>query len=156
MVSERPALSQLMEVFEDKQREVIGVQQVDRLDVSKYGMIRPARIDGLVFEVTDLVEKPAIHDAPSDLAVMGRYLLTPILLGIERGAGNEIQLTDALKIIAHESPIYAKQLDGMRFDVGDKLSSFKAAAEIGLIRHDMRPAMLAYMQSILMREAKQA
>ncbi|OYN65953.1 MULTISPECIES: UTP--glucose-1-phosphate uridylyltransferase GalU [Bacillus] len=160
MVSERPALSQLMEVFEDKQREVIGVQQVDRLDVSKYGMIRPARVDGQVFEVTDLVEKPAIHEAPSDLAVMGRYLLTPsifpILQGIERGAGNEIQLTDALKIIAHESPIYAKQLDGMRFDVGDKLGSFKAAAEIGLMRHDMRPAMLAYMQSILMREAKQA
>ncbi|AOZ90423.1 UTP--glucose-1-phosphate uridylyltransferase [Bacillus xiamenensis] len=160
MVSEKPALSQLMEVYEEKQREVIGVQQVDRLDVNKYGMIRPARVDGQVIEVTDLVEKPAIHEAPSDLAVMGRYILTPsifsVLEKIERGAGNEIQLTDALRFIAHQSPIYAKQLDGMRFDVGDKLGSFKAAAEIGLMRHDMRSAMLAYMQSILMREAKQA
>ncbi|PCK21241.1 UTP--glucose-1-phosphate uridylyltransferase [Bacillus pumilus] len=160
MVSDKPALAQLMEVYEDKQTEVIGVQKVDRLDVSKYGMIRPARLEGRVLEVTDLVEKPAIHEAPSDLAVMGRYLLTPsifsVLERIGRGAGNEIQLTDALKDIAHQSPIYARQLDGMRFDVGDKLGCFKAATEIGLMRHDMRPAMLAYMQSILMREAKQA
>ncbi|KEP25921.1 UTP--glucose-1-phosphate uridylyltransferase GalU [Bacillus zhangzhouensis] len=160
MVSDKPALSQLMEVYEDKQTEVIGVQQVDRLDVSKYGMIRPARLEGHVFEVTDLVEKPAIHEAPSDLAVMGRYLLTPsifsVLERIGRGAGNEIQLTDALKEIAHQSPIYAKRLDGLRFDVGDKLGCFKAATEIGLMRHDMRPAMLAYIESILMREAKQA
>ncbi|MBD3858456.1 UTP--glucose-1-phosphate uridylyltransferase GalU [Bacillus sp. 28A-2] len=160
MVSDKPALSQLMEVYEDKQTEVIGVQQVDRLDVSKYGMIKPARLEGDVFEVSDLVEKPAIHEAPSDFAVMGRYLLTPsifsVLERIGRGAGNEIQLTDALKEMAHQSPIYARQLDGLRFDVGDKLGSFKAATEIGLMRHDMRPAMLAFMQSILMREAKQA
>ncbi|MFJ5963180.1 UTP--glucose-1-phosphate uridylyltransferase GalU [Bacillus sp. NPDC093026] len=160
MVSEKPALSQLMEVYEQKKTEVIGVQQVDRLDVSKYGMIKTAKKEGDVFQVSDLVEKPSIHDAPSDLAVMGRYILNPtifsVLEKIGRGAGNEIQLTDALKEIANQSPIYAKQLDGQRFDIGDKLGCFKAATEIGLMRHDMRPALLAYMQSILMREAKQA
>ncbi|MGE6632287.1 UTP--glucose-1-phosphate uridylyltransferase GalU [Bacillus sp. NPDC077027] len=158
MVSEKPALQQLIDVYQQHQTEVIGVQEVDRLDVSKYGIIKSAKQEGSVYQVSDLIEKPSIEEAPSNIAVMGRYILNPtifsILENIGRGAGNEIQLTDALRVAAHHQPIYAKTLEGQRFDIGDKLGCFKASTEIGLMRQEMRPQLIAYLQSILKREEK--
>nr|WP_139367975.1 UTP--glucose-1-phosphate uridylyltransferase GalU [Priestia abyssalis] len=158
MVSEKPALKQLMDVFEEFKTEVVGVQAVEPTEVNKYGIIHPRRENGNVYEVQDLVEKPFLEEAPSQIAVMGRYILKPsifpILQTIGRGAGNEIQLTDALRDICKNEAIHALQLEGNRFDIGDKLGYLKASTEVGLQREEMREQLLSYLESVLKREAE--
>ncbi|WP_319593160.1 UTP--glucose-1-phosphate uridylyltransferase GalU [Bacillus paralicheniformis] len=158
MVSETPALRQLLEVYEEYQSEVIGVQPVDPADVSKYGIIQTSAQKNKVYQIDDLVEKPTVKEAPSNIAVMGRYVLRPSIFPVleqtKRGAGNEIQLTDALREICREQSMYARKLDGSRFDIGDKLGSFKASTEIALMRDEMRPKLLAYLESVLKKEAQ--
>ncbi|MFN2747168.1 MULTISPECIES: UTP--glucose-1-phosphate uridylyltransferase GalU [Bacillus] len=156
MVSEKPALQQLIDVYEQYQTEVIGVQTVEPADVSKYGIIQTTVQKNKVYDIQDLVEKPSVKEAPSNIAVMGRYILDPAIFPVlehtKRGAGNEIQLTDALREICRTRNIYARQLEGSRFDIGDKLGCFKASTEIGLMREEMRPNLLAYLESVLKRE----
>lgn len=158
MVSETPALRQLLEVFEEYQTEVIGVQPVDPADVSKYGIIQTSAQKNKVYQIDDLVEKPSVKEAPSNIAVMGRYVLRPSIFPVleqtKRGAGNEIQLTDALREICREQSMYARKLEGSRFDIGDKLGSLKASTEIALMRDEMRPKLLAYLESVLKKEAQ--
>ncbi|MGR0121451.1 UTP--glucose-1-phosphate uridylyltransferase GalU [Bacillus halotolerans] len=153
MVSEKPALRQLMDVYADYGTEVVGVQSVLPEDVSKYGIIQTSGSQGHVYEVNDLVEKPSPEDAPSEIAVMGRYVLNPsifpVLKSIGRGAGNEIQLTDALREVCRTQPIHARLLEGKRYDIGDKLGCFKASTEIGLMRPEMRSQLLAYLEEVL-------
>ncbi|MDI3409587.1 hypothetical protein QKW52_00385 [Bacillus sonorensis] len=100
----------------------------------------------------------AVREAPSNIAVMGRYILEPSIFPVlertQKGAGNEIQLTDALRDICREQNIYARQLEGSRFDIGDKLGCFKASIEMGLMRDEMRPKLLAYMENVLKRETQ--
>ncbi|MEC1755781.1 UTP--glucose-1-phosphate uridylyltransferase GalU [Bacillus mojavensis] len=156
MVSEKPALRQLMDVYDAYGTEVVGVQSVLPEDVSKYGIINTSGSKGHVYEVKDLVEKPSPEEAPSEIAVMGRYVLTPsifpVLKSIGRGAGNEIQLTDALREVCRTQPIHARLLKGKRYDIGDKLGFFKASTEIGLMRPEMRTQLLAYLEELLERE----
>ncbi|WP_187444548.1 UTP--glucose-1-phosphate uridylyltransferase GalU [Bacillus swezeyi] len=156
MVSEKPALQQLIDVYEQYQTEVIGVQTVEPAEVSKYGIIQTSVQKNKVYDIQDLVEKPSVKEAPSNIAVMGRYILElsifPILDQTKRGAGNEIQLTDALREICGVRSIYARQLEGSRFDIGDKLGCFKASTEIGLMRDEMRPKLLDYLENVLKRE----
>ncbi|MFO6494964.1 UTP--glucose-1-phosphate uridylyltransferase GalU [Bacillus sp. z60-11] len=156
MVSEKPALQQLIDVYEQYQTEVIGVQTVEPADVSKYGIIQTTVQKNKVYDIQDLVEKPSVKEAPSNIAVMGRYILDPAIFPVlehtKRGAGNEIQLTDALREICRTRNICARQLEGSRFDIGDKLGCFKASTEIGLMREEMRPNLLAYLESVLKRE----
>ncbi len=156
MVSEKPALQQLIDVYEQYQTEVIGVQTVEPADVSKYGIIQTSVQKNKVYDIQDLVEKPSVKEAPSNIAVMGRYILEPSIFPIldqtKRGAGNEIQLTDALREICGVRSIYARQLEGSRFDIGDKLGCFKASTEIGLMRDEMRPKLLDYLENVLKRE----
>ncbi|MEK4378108.1 MULTISPECIES: UTP--glucose-1-phosphate uridylyltransferase GalU [Bacillus] len=159
MVSEKPALRQLMDVYADYGTEVVGVQSVLPEDVSKYGIIQTSGSQSHVYEVNDLVEKPSPEEAPSETAVMGRYVLNPsifpVLKSIGRGAGNEIQLTDALREVCRTQPIHARLLEGKRYDIGDKLGCFKASTEIGLMRPEMRSQLLAYLEEVLKRETKE-
>ncbi|MEC2151368.1 UTP--glucose-1-phosphate uridylyltransferase GalU [Bacillus velezensis] len=159
MVSDTPALSQLIDVYNQHGTETIGVQTVDPADVSKYGIIHTGRQSGHVYQVEDLIEKPAVEKAPSHIAVMGRYILTPAIFKtlktIGRGAGNEIQLTDALREVCRTRSIYARELEGSRFDIGDKFGCFKAGTEIGLLREEMRPKLLAYLEEVLKRESEE-
>lgn len=159
MVSDTPALSQLIDVYNQHGTETVGVQPVDPADVSKYGIIQTGRQSGHVYQVEDLIEKPAVEKAPSHIAVMGRYILTPAIFKtlktIGRGAGNEIQLTDALREVCRTRSIYARELEGSRFDIGDKFGCFKAGTEIGLLREEMRPKLLAYLEEVLKRESEE-
>ncbi|MDG0765292.1 UTP--glucose-1-phosphate uridylyltransferase GalU [Bacillus halotolerans] len=159
MVSEKSALRQLMDVYAAYGTEIVGVQSVLPEDVSKYGIIQTSDSQGHVYEVNDLVEKPSPEAAPSEIAVMGRYVLNPsifpVLKSIGRGAGNEIQLTDALREVCRTQPIHARLLEGKRYDIGDKLGCFKASTEIGLMRPEMRSQLLTYLEEVLKRETKE-
>lgn len=159
MVSDTPALLQLIDVYDQYGTEVVGVQPVEPADVSKYGIIQTPHHKQHVYQVEDLVEKPSSEEAPSHIAVMGRYVLNPsifqVLKTIGRGAGNEIQLTDALREVCRTRSIYARELEGSRFDIGDKLGCFKASTEIGLLREEMRPKLLSYLEEVLERESKE-
>ncbi|KXZ21840.1 UTP--glucose-1-phosphate uridylyltransferase GalU [Bacillus nakamurai] len=159
MVSDTPALLQLIDVYDQYGTEVVGVQPVEPADVSKYGIIQTPYHKQHVYQVEDLVEKPSPDEAPSHIAVMGRYVLNPsifqVLKTIGRGAGNEIQLTDALREVCRSRSIYARELEGSRFDIGDKLGCFMASTEIGLMRGEMRPKLLSYLEEVLKRESKE-
>nr|AAM18802.1 UDP-glucose pyrophosphorylase [Bacillus subtilis] len=158
MVSEKPALRQLMDVYAAYGTEVARRTACSPEDVSKYANIQTSGSQGHVYEVNDLVEKPSPEEAPSEIAVMGRYVLNPsifpILKSIGRGAGNEIQLTDAF-VRLRTQPIHARLLEGKRYDIADKLGCFKASTEIGLMRPEMRSQLLAYLEEVLKRETKE-
>lgn len=159
MVAEKPALRQLIDVYEAYHQEVIGVQTVHPTDVNKYGMIDICSQSENLYEVDDLVEKPPIGQAPSCKAIMGRYILKPtifpVLQRLERGVGNEIQLTDAIREICKRDFIYAYELTGQRYDIGDKLGYLKASIEVGLSRGEMREQLRAYLEQLFKREMEQ-
>ena len=125
VVGEKPGLQQMVEVFEKYDAPVIATMQVKGEDISRFGAIDAEEVEPNVFRVRDMVEKPAYAEAPSDLAIIGRYIFTPdIFDAIEHtkpGAGGEIQITDAMRLLLKERPIYALKLDGRRHDAGDKL-----------------------------------
>jgi UTP--glucose-1-phosphate uridylyltransferase len=152
--SETPCLRQLMDVYEKQRCSVIGVQQVSDEDVSKYGIVAPKGelLDRGVFEIQSLVEKPALHDAPSNYAIMGRYVLTPeifqVLEGLPPGAGGEIQLTDAIMQLSQFQSVMAYYFEGIRYDVGDKLGFIKATIDFALRRDDLREDLLQYFQTM--------
>src|SRR5574342_716928 len=131
-----PALAQLIHVYKQRHCAVIGVQEVPKQDVNRYGIVTPKRIARGLHRVEDLVEKPSPADAPSNLAVIGRYILPPEIFPILRkttpGKNGEIQLTDALKELAKSSPMYALEVKGNRYDAGDKLGFLIATVEFGL------------------------
>ncbi|MBA2875157.1 UTP--glucose-1-phosphate uridylyltransferase GalU [Thermaerobacillus caldiproteolyticus] len=156
IVSEKPALRQLMDVYEQYGTEVIGVQSVLLSEVNQYGIIDPCQQIGSVYEVHDLVEKPSPEEAPSRIAILGRYILKPsifsILQTVEKGAGGEIQLTDALQKICEYQPIHALQLEGNRFDIGNQFGYLRANIEIGLQRKEIREQLLSYLENVWKRE----
>ena len=131
-----PALAQLIHVYKKRHGAVLGVQEVPKQDVSRYGIVTPKRLDRGLHRVQDLVEKPAPADAPSNLAVIGRYILPPEIFPILRktapGKNGEIQLTDALKELARKSPMFALEVNGQRHDAGDKLGFLIATVEFAL------------------------
>lgn len=147
-----PALQQMMEVYQRTPAPLIGVQQVAKADVQQYGVIdaQPA-IDGL-YKINDLVEKPSPKEAPSNLAVIGRYLLTSdvfdCLEKTKPGKNNEIQLTDALKQLAHDRTMYGYLIQGNRFDAGDKLGFLKATVEMGLKNPELGKGFRKYLKSL--------
>lgn len=151
--SETPCLRQLIDVYEKHRCSVIGVQQVADQEVSKYGIVAPKgeALQG-VFQVQSLVEKPQLQDAPSNYAIMGRYVLTPeifgVLEGLPPGAGGEIQLTDAIRQLSGSQSIMAYYFEGIRYDVGDKFGFIKATIDFALRREDLREDLLNYFQNI--------
>lgn len=156
MVSEQPALKQMMDAYHYTKQSIIGVKKVSDEDVSKYGIIDPGRKFGHIHSVRDLVEKPSIEQAPSNIAIMGRYILNPsifsFLKSIKRGVGNEIQLTDALRLQCENEKLFALELEGKRYDIGDKAGYLKAMIEVALMREDLHHPLLAYLERIVEEE----
>lgn len=156
VVSEVPCLKQLINVFDEHQSSIIGVHEVDKEDVSKYGIIKPGRnteSNPSVYTIESLIEKPSIEEAPSNLAVMGRYILTPgifeILENLPPGKGGEIQLTDALAKLNQTEKVLAYSFEGDRYDIGGKLGFIQATIDFALNRDDLREEVRAYMEQKL-------
>jgi UTP--glucose-1-phosphate uridylyltransferase len=152
---EKPCLKQLVDVYERYNSSVIGVQEVPVRDVSKYGVISINQngIEDGVYHINDLVEKPKREDAPSNYAIMGRYVLRPeifeILKNQKPGAGGEIQLTDAIKTLNQMQMVVGYEFDGERHDVGDKFGFVRATVEFALERDDLKPQVVEYLKSVL-------
>jgi UTP--glucose-1-phosphate uridylyltransferase len=150
--SEPPFLKQMIDLYEQSLSPVIATQEVPWADVDKYGIVSPSTQTTPYRYIEDLVEKPERAQAPSNLAVIGRYIITPEIFGIlescEPGRGGEIQLTDALRILNKQRPMVICPIQGKRYDVGDKLGYIEATIEIALQREDLQVALKAYLQQL--------
>ncbi len=150
--SPKPALKQMVDLFSEVKSPVIAIQQVKKEEVSQYGIIKGKEVGNGTFLVEDLVEKPSIKEAPSDLAVIGRYILIPeIFESLEEtrpGRNREIQLTDGLKHLAQKKPLYAYMVQGKRYDAGDKLGFLRATVEFGLKNPELGDAFRKYLKGL--------
>ncbi|MBP2632087.1 MAG: gtaB [Firmicutes bacterium] len=144
-----PCLRQLMDVYRDYKGSVLGVQEVSKAKVSSYGIVNPKPIKQNVWQALDLIEKPSPEEAPSQLAVLGRYILEPkifeLLEKTKPGRGNEIQLTDAICQLAAIQKVYAYNFSGRRYDIGDKQGYLEATVEYALKRPELRDKFLEYL-----------
>jgi UTP--glucose-1-phosphate uridylyltransferase len=156
-----PVVRQMLDVYEATGASVVAVEKIPGEAISSYGVVRraegksefePHQFLGPAFRISDVVEKPRLEDAPSDLAVVGRYLLTPAIFKhlrrVGKGAGGEIQLTDAMRALAQEEPFYAFQFQGRRHDTGDKLGFLQATVELALQREDLGAAFRQYLNAL--------
>ncbi|MGG7619602.1 UTP--glucose-1-phosphate uridylyltransferase GalU [Bacillus coreaensis] len=154
--SEKPCLKQMIDTYEEYKTTILGVQEVSSEDVDKYGIIDGKHIEDRVYKVKGLVEKPPVDEAPSNVAILGRYIINPaifeILESTKPGKGGEIQLTDALKELAQKEAVYAYHFEGRRYDVGDKLGFLEATVEYALRREDLREDFLKYLVKITENE----
>ncbi|MFT8322310.1 MAG: UTP--glucose-1-phosphate uridylyltransferase GalU [Bacillus sp. (in: firmicutes)] len=151
--SDTPCLKQLIDQYDETLSSVIGVQKVKENETDRYGIVDPEAAEGRLYQVSNLVEKPKLGTAPSNLAIMGRYVLTPEIfkfLGTqEKGAGGEIQLTDAIQQLNKIQRVFAYDFEGNRFDVGEKLGFVKTTVEFALQHEDLKAEMLRYLQELL-------
>ncbi|ENZ30815.1 UTP-glucose-1-phosphate uridylyltransferase [Clostridium butyricum 60E.3] len=149
---EKPCLKQLIECYDEYKTSILGVQTVDKESVSKYGIVDGILIEDRVCKVKGLVEKPSIEEAPSNTAILGRYIVTPkifdILDNTKPGKGNEIQLTDALLELIKEEAMYAYNFEGKRYDVGDKLGFLEATVEYALRKPEIRDDFIKYLRGM--------
>lgn len=149
--SKKPCLKQLIDCYSEYKTSILGVQTVPAQDVDKYGIVNGIHIEDSVYKVKDLVEKPSLEDAPSNIAILGRYIITPqifdILENTDPGKGGEIQLTDALKTLISHEAMYAYNFEGRRYDVGDKLGFLQATVEYAMKREELREPFTAYLKS---------
>ena len=150
--SDNPAIKQLVEAYEDTGKSVIGVQEVDESQTHRYGIIDPLEKVDKKYEVKQFVEKPKQGTAPSNLAIMGRYILTPEIFDYlatqGKGAGGEIQLTDAIERLNKDDQVYAFDFDGNRFDVGEKLGFVKTTIEFALKDESMRDELKSFIKKL--------
>jgi UTP--glucose-1-phosphate uridylyltransferase len=153
VVSKEPCIGQLIKKYDEYKTTILGVQTVAKEDVSKYGIADAFPIEDRVSKVKSLIEKPSMEEAPSNLAILGRYIITPrIFHYLENqvpGAGGEIQLTDALKKLADEEAMYTYDFKGKRYDVGNKLGFISATLEFALRRDDLKDEVLTYLQKLM-------
>jgi UTP--glucose-1-phosphate uridylyltransferase len=154
--AEKPCLKQLIEQYERYNASILGVQTVTDREVSRYGIVDGSRISERFYNVKNLVEKPKQEEAPSNLAILGRYILSPKIFDIlskqEPGAGGEIQLTDAIAALNHYEAVYAYDFEGIRYDVGEKMGFIQTSIEFALEREDLRLQLLDYLSSVLDKE----
>jgi len=150
-----PCLGRMISLFEKLQASIIATCEVPKSQISSYGVIRGTPVegfDGRVYRVQDVVEKPRADEAPSNLAIIGRYILTPQIFGIlentERGAGGEIQLTDGIRRLLEQQPVYAYMIEGTRYDAGDKLGFLKATVEFALKRSGLGDEFRSYLKQL--------
>ena len=152
----QPCLKQMIDVYNNYKTSILGVQEVLKEEVDKYGIVEGKHIEGRVLKVKDLIEKPSIEVAPSNIAILGRYIINPsifeILENTTPGKGGEIQLTDALRVLAKRETMYAYNFKGRRYDVGDKLGFLEATVEFALRRGDLREGFLSYLAKIVAKE----
>lgn len=150
--SKVPCLKQLIDCFNEYKTTILGVQEVNKNSVDKYGIVEGLHIEDKVYKVKDLVEKPNIDEAPSNVAILGRYIITPpifdILSDTKPGKSGEIQLTDALRTLIKKEAMYAYKFEGRRYDVGDKLGFLKATVEFALKREELKNEFMKYLTSI--------
>lgn len=148
--SEIPCLKQLIDIYEIHKTTILGVQRVPEADVSKYGILKCTEVNNRTFRVEELVEKPDRANAPSNVAILGRYIISPeIFTYLEKaipGKGGEIQLTDALNMMLSDNPIFAYDFVGRRYDVGHKLGFLEATVEFALKREELRDSFTAYLK----------
>ncbi len=151
--AETPCIKQMMDIFEEKNKSILGVMDVEREDTSKFGIIEGKKIDESLYEVTEIVEKPEPDESPSTTAVVGRYIFTPRIIdelkNTGKGLGGEIQLTDAIKSLLKKEKVYAYRFKGKRYDIGDKFGFIKATVEIALKREDLRKKFYEYLKELL-------
>jgi len=149
----KPCLKQLIDVYDKYGTNIIGVQEVPLFDVSKYGIISGEMINERLYKIEDLVEKPNLEESPSNIAILGRYIIEPkifeILESTKPGVGGEIQLTDALKELSTKQEIYAYIFEGRRYDVGDKLGFLQATVEFALKRDDIKDEFRLYLEDLI-------
>jgi UTP--glucose-1-phosphate uridylyltransferase len=154
---EKPCLKQLIETYEEYKTTILGVQKVNENEVNKYGIIEGKHIEDRVYKVKGMVEKPTLQEAPSNIAVLGRYIINPAIFEIlertQPGKGGEIQLTDALKELAQKEAIYAYEFEGRRYDVGDKLGFLEATVEYALRRDELKDDFLNYLMNIVNKKS---
>lgn len=148
-----PCLKQLIGAYEEYGTSILGVQSVAREDVNKYGIVDGYEVGKGAYRVNSLVEKPDPANAPSEIAILGRYIITPqifeILRNTKPGKGGEIQLTDALNVLAKESSMHAYVFEGRRYDVGDKMGYLQATIDFALKRDDLRAGLMDFMKQKL-------
>ncbi len=147
--SEVPCLKQLLDCYSEYKTSILGVQNVAENNVDKYGIIDGIHIENRIYKVKDLIEKPKIDEAPSNIAILGRYIITPqifeILENTKPGKGGEIQLTDALKTLISKEAMYAYEFEGKRYDVGDKLGFLQANIEYALKKEELKGPLVEYL-----------
>lgn len=147
-----PCMKQLIDVYEEYHGSVIAIQEVKQKETKNYGIIKPSKMKDRVYRVLDLVEKPEPKKAPSNLAVIGRYILSPEIFKILRktspGKHGEIQLTDGLKALLKKENIYGCEFSGVRYDAGDKLGFLKATVEFALKRKDLGKEFKKYLKQL--------
>ena len=149
--AETPCLKQMIDAYDEYKTSILGVQEVAKENVDKYGILDVKYIEDRVYKVKDMVEKPSVEDAPSNIAILGRYIITPEIFNIletqEAGKGGEIQLTDALQTLATKEAIYAYNFEGRRYDVGDKLGFLEATVDFALKRPELKEEFSAFLKS---------
>ncbi|XTR37226.1 UTP--glucose-1-phosphate uridylyltransferase GalU [Paraclostridium tenue] len=145
-----PCLKQLLNAYNEYNTSILGVQEVSKEDTNKYGILDVKYIEDRVYKVKDMVEKPKVEEAPSNMAILGRYIITPAIFDIlenqKPGKGGEIQLTDALKTLGEHEVIYAYNFEGRRYDVGDKLGFLEATVDFALKRPELRKEFMKFLE----------
>lgn len=151
-LTETPCTKRLWQIFKEYKASAIAVEEVPWEKVSQYGIIKGRKVAGDIFLVEDLIEKPSREKAFSNLAIFGRYVLTPTIFECLKktkpGKGGEIQLTDALKLLLEKESIYAYEVKGRRYDIGKKIDWLIANIELALDRPDLRPSLIKYLRKI--------
>lgn len=158
VASETPCLKQMIEQYETYQASILGVQTIPESETSKYGIIKGQKIGDRMYHVDDMVEKPAPGTAPSNVAVLGRYIISPdifrCLEQTQPGAGGEIQLTDALRMLAEKEDLYAYDFIGRRYDVGSKQGYLEATVDFALDRPDLHDKFLQYLKKVVQTQSE--
>ncbi|CEO09658.1 UTP--glucose-1-phosphate uridylyltransferase [[Clostridium] sordellii] len=148
--SDKPCLKQLIGAYDEYNTSILGVQEVAKENTDKYGILDVKHIEDRVYKVKDMVEKPKVEKAPSNIAILGRYIITPAIFEILKnqkpGKGGEIQLTDALKTLGEHEAIYAYNFEGKRYDVGDKLGFLKATVDYALKRRELKSDFIEFLK----------
>ncbi len=151
--ADKPCIGQLIEVYERFNAPVIALKRVPDEEVSRYGIVKGVKVEEGIFRIEDMVEKPSVEEAPSNYAIVGRYVLTPdVFEKLEKtrpGKGGEIQLTDALREMAREGPFYGVVFEGEHFDCGSKLGFLKAVVHFALKRDEFRMEFLDYLRTLV-------
>ena len=150
--TDKPILSEMVKIFDRLRASMAAVMEIEKDQTDKYGILDAQELEKDIFKINDMVEKPSPDKAPSNLAIVGRYILTPKIFEYlgkkEKGAGGEIQLTDAMKTLLKEQPIYGYKFNGQRFDCGDKVGFQMANLAFALERPDMRDRLIKFIKKI--------
>jgi UTP--glucose-1-phosphate uridylyltransferase len=146
----------MIQVYERYGRSVIAVKEVPRSEISLYGSVNPEFVEDGLARIVNIVEKPDAADAPSNLAAIGRYILTPEIFDAIRAVtpdtGGEVQLTDAINLLAQEQAVYAFVFEGKRYDIGKKIDYLRATVELAIVREDLGPEFKTFLADLVQRE----